>query len=128
MPKTPPRDKPNRPALGPGTGNRSRKTLSVGELLSKRPAAGAVQAALDAQQQWLARLRLRLPTDLAAQLAGAVERRGTLVVYAASAAWCTRLKYALAEVLPQLRAEVPGIRALQVRVRPPGRAAGQRGG
>ena len=127
MPKTPPRDKPNRPALGRGTGNHSRKPLSVGELLSKQPATRAVRAALDAEQQWLARLREQLPAELAARLAGAVERRGTLTVYATSAAWCTRLKYALAGTLAPLQAAAPQLRALQVRVRPPGKGAGPRG-
>ncbi len=123
MPKTPPQDKPDEPALGRGSRTRGRRTVAIGELLSRQPAARAVRAALDRQEQWLAQLRDILPPELGAQLAGAVERRGTLIIYASSAAWCTRLKYALAGALPRCQELAPQLRALQVRVRPPGRPA-----
>jgi hypothetical protein len=90
--------------------------------LSKQPAARAAQAALGAQQQWLDLLRARLPAELAAHVVGAVPRRDTLVVYASSAAWSTRLRYALADGLAECRALDPRIRALSVRIRPPGGA------
>jgi hypothetical protein len=84
-------------------------------------AVQSAQAGLDAQAQWLARLRDILPEELGAQLRGAVEQRGTLIIYAASAEWCTRLRYALAGALPRCQEHVPALRALQVRLRPPGR-------
>ncbi|MFO1400227.1 MAG: DciA family protein [Steroidobacteraceae bacterium] len=124
MPKTPPQDKPNHPALGPGSRSHSRKISSIGELLSTHRlprAVRAAQAALDAQAQWLARLRDILPAKLGAQISGVAEQRGTLVIYANSAEWCTRLKYALAGALPRCQEHAPGLRSLQVRVRPPGR-------
>jgi len=48
----------------------------------------------------------------------ASERSGTLTVFAESAAWAARLKFALAELAPRLRAERPQIREILVRVMP----------
>ena len=127
MPKPPRQDKPKLPALGPGTRTRSRRIASVAELLSRQPAARAVKAAVDAQQQWLVWLRDILPADLRAQVVGAVSRRGTLIVYASSAAWSTRLRYALAGGLAACQTRDPRIRALSVRVMPPGGAGAGRG-
>jgi hypothetical protein len=92
----------------------------ISDLLSRQPTARAVQAAVDVEQQWLGWLRDILPAELRGELAGAVARRGTLFIYASSAAWSTRLRYALASVLPQCQARDPGVRALRVRVMPPG--------
>lgn len=122
MPKTPPQHKPPRPVLGPGTRTRRPGMRSIGDLLSKQPAARAVQAALGAQQPWLDWLRARLPAELAAQVVGAAPRRDTLIVYASSAAWSTRLRYALADGLAECQALDSRIRALSVRIRPPGGA------
>jgi hypothetical protein len=123
MPKPPPQDKPKLPALGPGTRTRSGKVRAISELLSRQPTARAVQGALAAQQQWVVWLRSVLPENLREQVVGAVPRRGTLVVYAASAAWSARLRYALADGLRECQARDPRIRALSVRVMPPGAAA-----
>jgi hypothetical protein len=48
-----------------------------------------------------------------------IEREGTLVIFSASAAWSARLRYALMELEPQIRAEFPALTAISVRVRPP---------
>ncbi len=64
---------------------------------------------------WLCR---HLPTDLAARVSGVVEREDTLVIFAASAAWSARLRYALQELEPQIRAASPAVSAISVRVRP----------
>jgi hypothetical protein len=47
-----------------------------------------------------------------------LERDGTLVIFAASAAWCARLRYALQELDPQIRAAAPQLTAIAVRVQP----------
>jgi len=120
MPKNPPHDKPKLPVLGRGTRARGGKISSIGELLSRQPAARAVQAAVGAQQQWLTWLRGRLPDELRDHVVGAVPRRDTLIVYASSAAWSTRLRYALAGGLADCQARDPRIRTLSVRVMPPG--------
>ena len=64
---------------------------------------------------WLCR---HLPTDLVGRVSGVVEREDTLVVFADSAAWSARLRYALHELEPQVRAASAGISAIRVRVRP----------
>jgi hypothetical protein len=128
MPKTPPQDKPKLAVLGPGTRTRSRKISSVGELLSRQPAARALQATVGAQQQWLDWLRAKLPAELRNHVVGAVPRRDTLIVYASSAAWSTRLRYALADVpAAECQALDSRIRALSVRVMPPGSVGAPRG-
>src|SRR2546430_13630205 len=58
-----------------------------------------------------------LPTELGARVCGVIERDGTLVIFAASAAWCARLRYALQELDPQIRAAAPQLTAIAVRVR-----------
>ena len=65
---------------------------------------------------WLCR---HLPTDLAGRVSGVVEREDTLVVFADSAAWSARLRYALQELEPQIRAATARVTAIRVRVRPP---------
>jgi hypothetical protein len=47
-----------------------------------------------------------------------VERDGTLVIFAESAAWSARLKYALHELEPVIRASQPDIQQVSVRVMP----------
>jgi hypothetical protein len=88
--------------------------------LSRQPATRALQAGRDAREQWLAWLRDILPAELRPHLVGAAPRRGTLIVYAASAAWSTRLRYALAGSLAACQARDAAIRELSVRVLPPG--------
>ena len=66
---------------------------------------------------WLCR---HLPTDLAGRVSGVVEREDTLVIFAASAAWSARLRFALNELEPQIRAEASTLSAIRVRVRPRG--------
>jgi hypothetical protein len=65
---------------------------------------------------WLCR---NLPTELGARIASAAEHEGTLVICAASPAWSARLRYALHELEPQIRAAAPGLTSICVRVRPP---------
>jgi len=45
-------------------------------------------------------------------------RGHALVISAASAAWCARLRYALQELDPQIRAAAPQLTAIAVRVQP----------
>jgi hypothetical protein len=48
------------------------------------------------------------------------EREGVLVVFAESAVWSARLRFALLDLEPALRQEHPRITATQVRVLPRG--------
>jgi hypothetical protein len=70
------------------------------------------------QQRWNEWLATHLPADIHVRVSGVNERDGTLVVFAESAAWCARLRYALAELEPALRAVGPAVSAIEVRVLP----------
>jgi predicted nucleic acid-binding Zn ribbon protein len=67
---------------------------------------------------WRAWLTQHLPAELGQHLSGAAEREGTLVVFADSSAWSARLRYALAELEPQIRAASAALHAVRVRVLP----------
>ncbi|HXZ59019.1 MAG TPA: DciA family protein [Steroidobacteraceae bacterium] len=67
---------------------------------------------------WNAWLSERLPAEIRARLSGVVEREGTLVIFAESAAWSARLRYAVQELEPEILAAAHGLSAVQVRVRP----------
>jgi len=57
------------------------------------------------------------------KLTGVVAREGTLVIFAESAAWCARLRFAVLEMESQIRAADPQITAINVRVLPRGAKA-----
>jgi hypothetical protein len=67
---------------------------------------------------WNAWLSARLPAEVRARVSGVVEREGTLVIFAESAAWSARLRYAVQELEPEILAAARGLTAVQIRVRP----------
>lgn len=68
-------------------------------------------------------LSAALPAELRTALVSAVQHDRVLVVTAASAAWAARLRFALATLEPQWRAQQPDIVKITVRVTPSGRAS-----
>ena len=70
------------------------------------------------QAFWRSWLEAHLPADFVRRLSGVVERDGTLVIFAESAAWSARLRYAIQELEPQIRASAAGITQVTVRVLP----------
>ena len=70
------------------------------------------------QQFWGGWLCQHLPQELNAQVSGVVEREHTLVIFATSAAWSARLRYAITELEPQIRAAAPALADIAVRVLP----------
>jgi hypothetical protein len=70
------------------------------------------------QRAWREWLTAHLPEQLTTRLSGIVEREGTLVLFAESAAWCARLRYAVQEIEAPLRAAHPTIAEIKVRVLP----------
>jgi hypothetical protein len=66
-------------------------------------------------KHWLAQ---HLPAELTARLSGVVEREEILVIFAESAAWSTRLRYAMQELEAQLKQAQPTIQRVSVRVMP----------
>jgi hypothetical protein len=73
-------------------------------------------------QKWLA---AHLSAELAPRLSGAVERAGNLTLFAESAAWAARLRYALPELEAQLRRAAPHVNEVRVRVLPRQASSGQ---
>jgi hypothetical protein len=69
-------------------------------------------------QFWSGWLCRKLPTELAPHVVGVVERGERLVIYASSPAWSARLRYAISELEPQLRAAAPALISIAVRVQP----------
>jgi hypothetical protein len=63
-------------------------------------------------------MKAHLPEDISGKISGIVERESTLVLFAESAAWSARLRYAVLDIEARLRADHPGITAIKVRVLP----------
>ncbi|HEY2340539.1 MAG TPA: DciA family protein [Steroidobacteraceae bacterium] len=59
-----------------------------------------------------------LPIELRARVSGITERAGTLVIFAESAAWSARLRYAVLELEHEIRAADPAVTEVKVRVLP----------
>ena len=119
---------PERTTSGRGGGQRpdsTRRTRqsprSVNELLARGSTLRQVARAVPEQQAWAGWLRERLPAELAAHLLNAVPKGSVgspreLVLLADSAAWCTRLRYALASLEADIRTRDAAIARISVRV------------
>jgi len=92
---------------------------SVKELLLGR-AGGLRQVTERVRKQEILRawLASQLPATLDEKISGISEHEGVLTVFAESAAWCARLRYALAELENLLQREHPHVRSMQARVLP----------
>jgi len=95
------------------------KTPSVRDLLARRAATLTPLAAQMARQNfWNEWLSLHLPAQIRAKISGVTERPGTLVIFAESAAWSARLRFALLELEAAMRAASPELTEIRVRVLP----------
>ncbi len=70
------------------------------------------------QEAWGEWLAPHLDPVLRTRVRSVTERAGTLTVFAESAAWSARLKFALAELTPALTSERPQVKSIEVRVMP----------
>jgi len=92
---------------------------SVKDLIARRaPTLMRVTAQVARANFWNGWLSERLPAETATRISGVVEREGTLVIFAESAAWSARLRFAVQEIEPQILAAANGLEAVEVRVRP----------
>jgi predicted nucleic acid-binding Zn ribbon protein len=89
---------------------------SVNELLSHRSGLRRIVDSIPAQLSWAEWLRAALAAPLAGHIVSAVPKSSELVVFADSAAWATRLRYALAALLPAISARDAAISRTAVRV------------
>ena len=111
MPKRPIRDKQSvRPGQTPRT---------VRDLISARLPALAQRALSTSEaSEWHVTVTNALGPELANKVNGITLNSGRITVLAESSAWASRMRFALAEVEPQLRAVTPDFRELVIRVRP----------
>lgn len=93
-----------------------RNPMSFNELMSARPALRRLTSALPAQLSWADWLRTAVPAELADHIVSVVPKGEELVIFADSAGWCGRLRYALAGMQAEIAAHDAGIRRTRVRV------------
>jgi len=78
---------------------------SVKELLQRStPVLAGLQREALRQRDWLSWVRRELPAELADHVTGAIEQSGELVIFAESAAWGVRLRYATPQLLTAMSA------------------------
>ncbi|HKT74566.1 MAG TPA: DciA family protein [Steroidobacteraceae bacterium] len=95
------------------------RTDSVKDLLARRsPTLTRVTDQVERRSYWSRWLNEHLPAPLCRHMSGVVESEGTLVVFAESAAWSARLRYAIHDLEAQIRAAQPLILGVAVRVLP----------
>jgi hypothetical protein len=101
------------------TGPTSTKVHSVKNLLARNlPGLTRVTAQAARQNFWNGWLSERLPAELSPKVSGVTERDGTLVIFAETAAWSARLRYAVLELEREMRAADPELTDIEVRVLP----------
>ena len=123
MPKKLRRYKRGSSTVSSGAVGDSRRPDSVKDLLARRaPTLTRVttQAAHQAARAnfWHDWLSKRLPPETSARISGVVERDDTLVIFAESAAWSARLRFAVHELEREILAAATGLATVVVRVRP----------
>jgi hypothetical protein len=121
MPKKMSRDKRGKAPMRSRTSPVSLKADSVKELLARRaPALTQITQQAARQNFWNHWLSIHLPAELRPRISGVTERDGTLVIFAETAAWSARLRFAVLELEPDMRAATPQLSRIQVRVLPRG--------
>ena len=95
------------------------RTHSVKDLLGRvTPVLTPIAKQRIQQKNWREWLDERLGPQLAEHLTGVVERDDALVIFAESAGWATRVRYALADIEKDVRERNPAIATITVRVIP----------
>jgi len=101
------------------TGLTAVKVHSVKDLLARNlPGLTRVTAQAARQNYWSCWLSERLPAELRSKVSGVTELGGTLVIFAATAAWSARLRYAVLELEREIRTADPELTDIEVRVLP----------
>src|ERR1700747_2098721 len=119
MPKNMSRNKRGKSALRARSLLRSGPAHSVKDLLARPfPIMKRVTDQAARQSFWNGWLSGHIPQEIRARISGVVERDGTLVIFAESAAWSARLRYAILELENQILTAKSGITAVSVRVLP----------
>jgi hypothetical protein len=99
----------------------SNQTDSVKGILSKlTPALKRVSEQTQRRDFWRDWLDAHFPAEITGKITGIVERDGVLVLFAESAAWSARLRFAVQEQESAIRCAKSGITEVSVRVLPRG--------
>src|SRR5688572_32611424 len=92
------------------------KTRSVKDLLNRAsPVLAPISQQVVRQHDWRRWLETRLPAPIAARMTGVVERDDVLVIFTESAAWSVRLRYAVADLEPELKVSFAAVSRITVR-------------
>ena len=119
MPKSPRRDKQKSRRRNDKEPLPAGRTQSVQDLLITRlPLLQEVARQGAAASRCSVTVNRRLPHELSEHIQQVRLTRGSLIIITESAAWAARLRYALAEAEPQLRAAHPEIDSVAVKVSP----------
>jgi hypothetical protein len=98
---------------------RERSADSVKDLLAGHtPALQRLSEQAARQELWRAWLDEHLQEEARVHISGIVERHDTLVIFARSAAWSARVRFAVAEIEDALKSAHPTIARVEVRVLP----------
>ena len=127
MPKPPPRYNPRHVTAAGSPSSRVKKPIGIKDLLGRSaPLQQAIARQADRGTFWRGFFAARLAPDLAGQITQIVEREGALTVYAQSAAWSARLRFAMAELWGEAQAASPGLTRCSVKVQPVAARTGAR--
>ena len=119
MPKPPDRYNKARPFGAPTPVGRAPKPINLSDLLAKSKISGREVSQLsDRQRYWRDFLGQRLQEELFRQITGIVEQEGRLSVFASSPAWSARLRFAMAELWPEVSATHAALQTWVVKVQP----------
>ncbi len=124
MPKKPPHDKKRSPDLRSGRAYVSRTRgpaavpRSLGDIIGSQGLLQRLAGAQSAQQNWVGWLREQLPEELQAAIVNVIPKGRELVIMSSSAAWSTRLRYAMVALEPRIMQRDPMIAKVSVRVAP----------
>jgi hypothetical protein len=121
-------EKPDARHKQPGKSDiRHKEPQSLKDLLAGNDLARLVQRAHEASELD-AQVRALLPEDLAAHVTGAVLHDETVVILVDSAAWASRLRFHVTELVQSLAPRYDGaVARIRVKVRPPLGGAASRG-
>jgi hypothetical protein len=96
---------------------------SVKDLLQRStPVLAGLQREALRHHDWLQWVQRELPTELAGHVTGVTEQAGELVIFAESAVWGVRLRYAAPQLLGAIGRQQASISGVRVRVMPRGAA------
>jgi hypothetical protein len=89
-------------------------------LLRSTPVLAGLQREALRQHDWLQWVQRELPAELAGHVTGVTEQAGELVIFAESAVWGVRLRYAAPQLLGVIGRQQASITGVKVRVLPRG--------